>query len=204
MNFHDGFAFVGGDAYHDLTMPMTEGYEAMSMKSAVRDFLSGMGVDSRGRRLDTILAWSDDALELRHDFIQWLFPLEQASRFNPGAPVLAPADFAELGRDEGVVAGLRAAFRRMLAFYGLTLRGPEVVKAENWAVRSANWAWSPTHNDLRITRILHSLALFGLHSEAAALLRFVETLFSETSLQQGRAEALRYWRDALKPEAFSQ
>ncbi|MDB5727811.1 MAG: hypothetical protein JWQ00_1016 [Noviherbaspirillum sp.] len=167
------------------------------MKETVRRFLSGEGVDNRGRSLASVLRWSDDALEFHHDFIQWLFPLEQASRFNPDAPVLAPRDFAELGKDPRVLDGLRAAFSRMLGFYGLAWDGTKVVKAENWRARSPNWALTPTHNDLRITRILRSLALFGLHEEAAAFLAFLETLLGQKPSSSHRSAALPHWQKAV-------
>jgi hypothetical protein len=169
----------------------------MSKKVTVQHFLSGSGPDSRGRMLAEVLSYSDDELELQHDFIQWLFPLDQPSRFNPEAPVLAPHEFAELGRDPGVVAGLRQGFERMLAFYGLEWSAGSVVKAARWPARSPNWAELPTHNDLRITRILRSLVLFGLHDEAAALLRFLESMLDEMPLRPGRETTRGHWRGAL-------
>lgn len=169
----------------------------MDSKAAVQNFLSGSGTDSCDRRLADVLAFSDDALESHHDFIQWLFPLDQASSFNPDAPVLALPEFAELGRDPAVAAGLCQGLARMLAFYGLQWQDGTVVKSAGWPARSQNWAESPTHNDLRITRILRSLALFGLQQQAAALLRFLEAMLDDTPLRPGRNSTLLYWRGAL-------
>jgi hypothetical protein len=169
----------------------------MDNKAAVRDFLSGSGTDSRGRTLADVLAYSDDELELQHDFIQWLFPLDQASRFNPDAPVLAQHEFAELGRNPEVVAGLRQGLARMLAFYGLGWNADSVAKSAGWPLRSRNWAHQPTHNDLRITRILRSLALFGLQPEAAAFLGFLESMLDARPQRPGRDITLRHWRSAL-------
>jgi hypothetical protein len=169
----------------------------MDSEATVRDFLSGSGTDSRGRTLADVLAYSDDELELHHDFIQWLFPLDQASRFNPDAPVLARHEFAELGRNPAVVAGLRQGLARMLAFYGLEWNAVGVAKSAGWLHRSRSWAVLPTHNDLRITRILRSLALFGLQHEAAALLGFLETMLDAMPLRPGRDTTLRHWRSAL-------
>jgi hypothetical protein len=169
----------------------------MDSKAAVRDFLSGSGTDSRGRTLADVLAYSDDELELHHDFIQWLFPLDQASRFNPDAPVLPKYEFAELGRDPAVVSGLRQGLVRMLAFYGLEWNAASVAKSAGWPLRSRNWAVQPTHNDLRISRILRSLALFGLQQEAAALLGFLETMLDAMPQRPSRDTTLRHWRSAL-------
>jgi hypothetical protein len=169
----------------------------MDAKQTVRQFLSRQGGDNSGRSLNSLLAWSDDDLESHHDFIQWLFPLDQASRFNPEAPVLTQNDFAELGRDPNIRTGLRDGFRRMLNFYGLEWRGDDIAKSSNWDARSANWAREPTHNDLRITRILHSLTLCGLHAEAKAFLKMLEAILQERPLSVGRNTTLSYWQNAL-------
>jgi hypothetical protein len=51
-------------------------------------FYRGEGEDHCGRKLRQIIAKSDVWLEETHDYIQWLFPLPTASRFNPDAPIL--------------------------------------------------------------------------------------------------------------------
>lgn len=170
----------------------------MEMTETARHFLSRDGLDSCGRSLESILAWSDDALEFRHDFIQWLFPLEQPSRFNVDAPVLTRIEFRQLAQDPKVLVGLRDGFERMLSFYGLEWRGSDIIKAGNWNARCTNWAWTPTHNDSRITRILHSLSLFGLNAEALAFLSFLEKLVQEYPLGASRRTALAYWQNAVK------
>ena len=42
-------------------------------------FLTGIGRDHRGRSLAEVLAFDDSALEQHHDYIQWLFPLPEAT-----------------------------------------------------------------------------------------------------------------------------
>lgn len=169
----------------------------------VAAFLAGDGRDDRGRALCEILAWDDVALEGVHDFIQWLFPLAERSGANPGAPVPTRDDFARMARDARVLAGVDAALARMLAFYGLrqqaadAARTPAIVRAANWPERSADWLPVATHNDLRITRMLKSLRLFGRHAQARALLHFLEP--AAQAMPQ-RATALRYWRDALRED----
>ena len=63
---------------------------------AIHDFLRGTGCDGRGRRLADVLAFDDARIEGVHDFIQWLFPLAEASRAVPGAPVLGAATCQKL------------------------------------------------------------------------------------------------------------
>lgn len=59
--------------------------------------------------------------------------------------------------------------RRMLRFYGLEARGPRIAKGRNWTARKSDWFTGPTHNSLRITRILKSLMLGGSGGGSARL-----------------------------------
>ena len=57
--------------------------------SRLTEFYKGTGTDSEGRTIAMIWAYSHNQWEATHDFIQWLFPLPEPSRFNPSAPVLS-------------------------------------------------------------------------------------------------------------------
>ena len=131
-------------------------------------FYLGSHPDHRGRMLAEIVRQDDDWLEFTHDYIQWLFPLTEHSRVTPGAPILLPADLKAFRSDPLLRDHMLVAFRRMLSFYGLTLGNGRVSKSPNWALRHRNWFTEPTHNNLRITRILKSLMLLGLETEARA------------------------------------
>jgi hypothetical protein len=163
----------------------------------VRDFLGRGGADHRGRTLKELLGWPDARLESEHDFIQWLFPLDTPSPVNPLAPVPSRADFAALARDAAVREGSRAAFARMLAFYGLRRddAAGRVAKAATWSGK--DWAQHATHNDLRLTRILRSLTLLGLRDEAGALLAALEELVLEGRGAQRAQVPLAHWREAV-------
>ena len=105
--------------------------------SALVQFYSGAAVDARGRRLAEIWAWDDDALERVHDYIQWLFPLPEASRFNDDAPLLTPDDIAAFAARMELRENLRRSLTRLLAFYGFALAdGPRVAPAADFAARS--------------------------------------------------------------------
>ena len=71
---------------------------------------------------------------------------------------------------------MRKSFLRLLSFYGLAWQAGVVVKASNWSERNHNWFTQPTHNDLRVTRILTSLTVLGFGAEAEALLAALEQL----------------------------
>eukprot|EP00435_Cladocopium_sp_Y103_P068359 s2_g31.t1 len=46
--------------------------------------------DCEGRMLDDILRWDDRTMEAVHDYVQWIFPTDEASMFNSQAPLLSP------------------------------------------------------------------------------------------------------------------
>lgn len=147
----------------------------------VHAFLSGEGVDHRGRSLDAVLAFDDPKLEAVHDFIQWLFPLREASRAVPGAPVLTAEEAQAIRRDPRAIAGLRRAAARMLAFYGAT---------DAWLARS-------DHNHLRITRIVS--ALRDLAGDADARAFYEAVMARNRSLGESiHPQNLAYWHRALE------
>ena len=111
------------------------------MTVEVVQFLNGTGIDHRGRSLEEILAWPDDQLEIRHDYIQWLFPLTEPSMAVAGSPVLTEADVAAIRSDDKAQKNLRRALDRMRLFYS----------------RTTHWLTPDNHNHLRITRIISSL-----------------------------------------------
>jgi hypothetical protein len=171
--------------------------------SPIVRFYRGLGTDHSGRDLAGILQWDDDALEEVHDFIQWLFPLNEPSGASRHAPVLAAADISAFRSDATLKANLRRSLVRMLAFYGFALTDdegatPAVARARTWAERSGGWLRPYNHNYLRLTRIMKSLALLGMPEYAHALR---EALLTESGLV-GRdvigSTTLQYWENAAR------
>jgi hypothetical protein len=151
----------------------------MNAKSAAVSFLRGEGHDHRGRSLEDVLAFDDSFIERRHDYIQWLFPLPEASRFNLDAPVLTADDVAELRASDAVKTNLRRARDRMLAFY-----------REN-----DHWLTAFDHNHLRITRIIRCLALILSADEARSFHDEIRAMVAAAG-DPVNAQSLRYWEDA--------
>ncbi|HZV06819.1 MAG TPA: opioid growth factor receptor-related protein [Gemmataceae bacterium] len=166
--------------------------------SGLLDFYRGQATDTEGRRLHDIWDWSDHELEMVHDFIQWLFPLPEPSRFNPHAPLLTQEDIAAFRSDEKLRHNLRKSFERILTFLGFRQEANgEVVEGENFMLR-AGYAWdTPNHNWLRITRILRSLRLLGLEPEAQALYHRLEAFYHSRRFPIP-ADTFRYWTGAVK------
>jgi len=166
--------------------------------SRLVDYYRGESADTEGRTLAETWSWSDDELEEVHDFIQWLFPLPEPSRFNPDAPLLTREDIAAFQGDKLLRANLRRSFERFLTFLGLTVREDgQVIEGPNFASRRADtWAF-PNHNWLRISRVLRSLTLLGLEDQARLFYDWLEVVY-----RSGRfpiqADTFRYWTEAVK------
>lgn len=160
-------------------------------------FYLGTAPDSEGRMLAGILGQDDHWLERTHNYVQWLFPLTEPSRWNPYAPLVDDAAAQAFRATQELRANFMAAHVRMLAFYGLQ-RAPDgtVSTAPNWAARK-QWFTRDGHNSLRLTRIIKSLVLLGLEDDARALQRALADL-CVTEPECGITSTTRgYWRDAL-------
>ena len=147
----------------------------------IHAFLAGHGRDGRGRLLSEVVAFDDARIEGVHDFIQWCFPLPEASRAVAGAPILAETEAAAIRADAQARAGLRSALARMDRFYRDT----------------DGWLASHDHNHLRITRILSATrALLG-EDDAAAFHAAVTRRNAEAG-SPINADSLAFWKKALR------
>jgi hypothetical protein len=166
--------------------------------SQLIDFYRGVSPDSEGRFLGEIWAWSNDDLEEFHDFIQWIFPLLEVSRFNPDAPVLTEEDVATFKADASLRANLEKSFHRILEFLGLELHGDgKVTIGRNFSER-IDEVWAvPNHNWLRITRILRSLKVLGLGDKAHVMFDCLEAIRSQRRFPITE-ETFDYWQNAIE------
>jgi hypothetical protein len=158
-------------------------------------FYAGEGADHRGRTLQQILAWNSRELEYTHDYIQWLFPLTEPSRFNPDAPLLSAEDRVAFQQRPDLRSNLLRALKRMLEFYGYSFdesAGQPELRAIG---EQRQWLTPGNHNFLRITRILTSLRLLGLNEYAQAFLQQLEELYACHSAVIGTTTC-EYWRQA--------
>ena len=150
------------------------------------------GPNSSGYTLEQVLGWPDEDWELQHDFIQWLFPTDEPSMFNPDAPVLDATTIARFRADPLLRHRLRRAFDRWLSFCGI-VRTDDGPACEN----PNPDVWNrPNHNWLRITRVLRSLNLLGLPDEAQAFLALLNTIQAKID-----PTTWGYWERAARPEA---
>jgi len=171
--------------------------------SQLTDFYSGDGKDSEGRTLDEILAMDDEDMEIEHDYIQWLFPLHEPSRFNADAPVLMPEDVQAFRADKLMQYRVLKSFHRFLNFLGLEYHDFQgqwkVKKADNFPERRQD-VWNTTnHNWLRITRCLRSLRALGMKGECQAFFEFLKNLHAKEWLVTD--DTFAYWQEAAQDDS---
>ena len=141
--------------------------------------------DREGRTIEQIWSMTDDELMETHDVIQWLFPLAEASKFQPTSPVLSDKQIAAFHDDPRLRENLLTSFCRFMKVFGLAYIDGDVRQMSHKDI----WI-SLNHNWLRFTRILKSLTILGLHDEAMAFLKFLEKKI-------GNVPSMSYWRSAV-------
>ncbi|MDA9986026.1 opioid growth factor receptor-related protein [Alphaproteobacteria bacterium] len=142
-------------------------------------FLEGRTPDHRGRILAMLLQQTDHQAETSHDYIQWLFPLDEPSRSVNGAPVLAELEIDEIRESSLAQANLAKSARWFLGFLE----------------RNDHWITKYNHNHLRITRVIKSLRLLASDEAADEFKNIVfEYLGDDLNLIDPKARS--FWNSA--------
>ena len=164
-------------------------------------FYSGTGTDDCGRRIEEIWQWDHVRFEGVHNYIQWLFPLEVRSQFNPSAPVLTDQTVDVFRQDATLRLRLKRSLQVMLDFYGLQLLEPDnepirIIRALNFNTNSSKWLIQGNHNHLRLTRIISSTKILGLETYSAALFKCLTEIYND---YPGKISpnTYQYWRNAV-------
>jgi len=168
--------------------------------STILAFYRLTGTDAAGRFLPEVMAFSNSELESVHNYVQWLFPLPEASGASPTAPILTAGDIAAFRTDPILQQRLRQSMALMFEFYGFTTEDPlgvvTVRLSSHFERRKTVWLLQHNHNLLRITRMLRSLSILGLHEYSVAWLACLERLYGpyrETISERTMA----FWRGAV-------
>jgi len=160
--------------------------------STLLDFYRGEGMDCEGRTFESYIASTDARLEASHNLIQWLFPLNTESNYNPDAPLLTDNDIKIWQVDPVLQENLRRAYHRWLEFTGMQEMDDGfidlIVPKRFYAVFG-----SPNHNWLRITRVLLSLRTLGLRVECDRYWNTLTKIHAEGLVSEN---SFGYWRDA--------
>ena len=142
-------------------------------------FLEGKTPDHRGRTLSMVLAFSDKRAEQTHDYIQWLFPLDEPSGSVHGAPVLSDLDIEDIKKSPTAQANLIKASKWFLRFL----------------TRNRGWIAKYDHNQLRITRVIKSFRLLIGNKEADSFRQSIFDYLGEDVTLVGE-KAKSFWNSA--------
>ena len=143
-------------------------------------FLEGKIRDYEGRYLRDIWSFDDTKIENIHNFIQWIFPLDQISKYVPSSPVLIDEEILEIKQS--------------------TLAKENLILSKQWFYsflkRTSKWELEKNHNHARISRMIKSLKL--LHSEDAAKKCLDEVLHLAKSRSFNAEGVLYNWKECSK------
>ena len=142
-------------------------------------FLEGGTPDHRGRILAMLLQQTDQQAERTHDYIQWLFPLDEPSRSINGVPVLTELEIDEIRQSSLAQINLAKSARWFVGFLE----------------RNDHWISKYNHNHLRITRVIKSLRLLA-SDEAADEFRDKVLALAGDNLNLVDQKARGFWRSA--------
>jgi hypothetical protein len=145
-----------------------------------------------------------DKLEIKHDYIQWLFPIRE-SGLNGRAQSITKHEADTFRKDPVLQDGIVKSYELILDFFGIMLLSPKTGKLARdpnvWSGRSHNLNTSP-HNYLRITRIMKSLGIVGLEHLKLPFIEFmIVEVLKNRSLERAQESLLKYWSPTLRKES---
>ena len=142
-------------------------------------FLKNEDVDFKNRTLSDIWAYDDSQIEVNHDYIQLLFPLNKPSRHSFHNVYLSDdTQIAEIRSSEIIQANIRISAHWFLMF---------LKRVQHWRV-------GYNHNQLRITRIIECLRLLVSDSDADKFYQEVLSILGpEIKINE---HTFKFWREA--------
>ena len=161
------------------------------------DFHLGHGGDHKGRLISDLWRMPCAWLEQSHDYIQWLFPTPEPSKFNPFAPLLTPQVQEAFAQHTQMQQHQLRSLDLMLELYGISRDEGVITASSELNTARKMWLKSTSHHHLRITRIIRSLALCHQGELASALLRCVTGMARADGAVSDKG--IGYWQWASAP-----
>lgn len=169
----------------------------MSNKEDIVEFYTGNGKDLYGRTFEDILKKSNIWLEFNHTYIQRLFPLKEESKEVKQAPVITEEQAEQLRSSKVALDRMKRAVDRMMEFYGFVVnRDNDKIKSIDDVAVVHHWRTIGNHNYKRITRILKSLKLMGLDTDAEMIFSAFSSAVMRMRLKVSN-NTIQYWNDAI-------
>ena len=149
--------------------------------------------DNRACYHKDILQFDENEIEYEHDFIQWIFPTIEKSRFNSDAPVIDKSFSERFQKDELAKSNYCKSCQLYLNYIGFCCDGQGKIKS----IKPGRIYELPFHNYLRITRMLNSLNQVGNNTCSANL---YQALMKDVRTDSNKIDekTLKYWRETQK------
>ncbi|KAH3883866.1 uncharacterized protein LOC127835409 [Dreissena polymorpha] len=158
-----------------------------------------------GACIEEMLTWKGDyrKLENDHAYIQWLFPIPEASQSNSSAKPLRENEAKAIREDEVMRSRVYRAYDMMVDFYGFKIADEvngELHRHQFWHERLQNLNRS-SHNYRRITRILRSLGDLGFERFQASLVKkLIEEAIVHCTVFNALPGSMDIWIDMIKDQ----
>ena len=146
-------------------------------------------------RHEDIVVFTDDEVEAYHDFIQWIFPTSQPSRFNGDAPTIDENFAAMLYDNQCALQNYCKSCRRYLHYMDFDCNGDGNIHTYHGG---RPFYRLPYHNFLRITRILQSLRETGHPQCSANLFTQMMDMLHATRNHPVSSTTIAYWQGTQK------
>ena len=143
------------------------------------NFLKGNETDAYKRYLKDIWIMSDEQIENTHNFIQWVFPLNERSNAVPKSPILTNEEIISIKKSETAQKNIKKSVEWFLEFLS----------------RNSYWICPNNHNHLRITRAIKSLRLIHSNEEAEKFKNSIMNLIQGNE-NKINSTSLKYWKNS--------
>ena len=146
-------------------------------------------------RHEEIVRFTDDEIERYHDFIQWIFPTSQPSRFNGEAPTIDEHFVSMFHGNQCALQNYCKSCRRYLHYMDFDCSGDGNIHTYHG---DRPFYRLPYHNFLRITRVLQSLRETGHPQCSANLFAQMIDILHSTPNHHIDDTTIAYWKNTQK------
>ena len=162
-------------------------------------FFEGREPDDQGRMITDFLRYSSGHLELSHDYIQRVFPLQEPSLFSD-APLISDDEIKAVRTSKTAQDNIRRVYQKMLWFWKIDDAN---LRKWDFPVPVRLWNHPNNHNCLRMTRVLKSLKLLGMEQEYQDFSERLSYLLSlrADGLVRISEETARIWEENMADQS---
>ena len=122
---------------------------------------------------------SDDQIENKHNFIQWIFPLNVKSNAVPSSPILTKKEIICIKKSETAQKNIKKSAEWFLKFLS----------------SNSYWICQNNHNHYRITRVIKSLRLIHSNEEAEKFKNSIMNLIQGNEKKISPTN-IQYWKNS--------